>query len=181
MAAAADAGTPWVLDPVVVGTLTHRTALARELFGWGPSVVRGNASEILALAGDGSGGRGVEAADDVAAALDPACDLARSYGCVVTVSGLVDLVTDGESVIHVQGGSALLTRMTGGGCALGAVVAAFLGAEGGPHRTCRFTSSPMRASAARAAETSWSPLRLLSTAESPASNCAPRVPTADSS
>ena len=128
MAAAADAGTPWVLDPVAIGTLTHRTALARELFGRGPSVVRGNASEILALAGDGSGGRGVETADDVAAALDPACDLARSHGCVVAVSGPVDLVTDGESVIHVQGGSALLTRMTGGGCALGAVVAAFLGA-----------------------------------------------------
>ena len=128
VAAAADAGTPWVLDPVAIGTLTHRTALARELFGRGPSVVRGNASEILALASDGSGGRGVETADDVAAALDPACDLARSHGCVVAVSGPVDLVTDGESVIHVQGGSALLTRMTGGGCALGAVVAAFLGA-----------------------------------------------------
>ena len=52
----------------------------------------------------------------------------RSHGCVVAVSGPVDLVTDGESVIHVQGGSALLTRITGGGCALGAVVAAFLGA-----------------------------------------------------
>ena len=40
VAAAADAGTPWVLDPVAIGTLTHRTALARELFGRGPSVVR---------------------------------------------------------------------------------------------------------------------------------------------
>ena len=66
VAAAADAGTPWVLDPVAIGMLTHRTALAHELLSRGPSVVRGNASEILALAGDGSGGRGVETADDVA-------------------------------------------------------------------------------------------------------------------
>lgn len=127
-AAAHDAGTPWVLDPVAIGVLAHRTALAHELLGRGPGAVRGNASEILALAGVSSGGRGVETADDVAAALAPARDLARRHGCVVAVSGPVDLVTDGESVVRVRGGSALLTRVTGGGCALGAVVAAFLGA-----------------------------------------------------
>ena len=50
-AAAHDAGTPWVLDPVAIGVLAHRTALAHELLGRGPGAVRGNASEILALAG----------------------------------------------------------------------------------------------------------------------------------
>ncbi|WP_167145923.1 hydroxyethylthiazole kinase [Actinomyces sp. ZJ308] len=128
VAAANDARTPWVLDPVAIGTLAHRTALAHELVVQGPSAVRGNASEIIALVGAGSGGRGVEATDDVDAALAPACDLARRHGCVVAVSGPVDLVTDGERVVRVRGGSALLTRMTGGGCALGAVTAAFLGA-----------------------------------------------------
>ncbi|WP_315583760.1 hydroxyethylthiazole kinase [Actinomyces viscosus] len=128
VAAANDAGTPWVLDPVAIGTLAHRTGLARELVAHGPGAVRGNASEILVLAGAGSGGRGVETADDVAAALAPACDLARRHGCVVAVSGPLDVVTDGESIVRIRGGSELLTRMTGGGCALGGVIAAFLGA-----------------------------------------------------
>lgn len=127
VAAASGAGTPWVLDPVAIGSLPHRTSLARELVVQGPSAVRGNASEILALAGTGGGGRGVETADDVEAALAPACDLARLHDCVVAVSGPVDIVTDGERVVRVPGGSELLTRMTGGGCALGAVTSAFLG------------------------------------------------------
>ena len=55
--AAGEAGTPWVLDPVAIGSLAHRTALARELIAMGPAVVRGNASEIMALLGAG-GGRG---------------------------------------------------------------------------------------------------------------------------
>jgi len=126
--AARRAGTPWVLDPVAVGTLVQRTALAHQLIAQRPTAVRGNASEIIALAGSGTGGRGVESADDVESALDAARSLAERFGPVVAVSGPVDLVTDGESVVRVRGGSALLTRVTGGGCALGAVVAAFLGA-----------------------------------------------------
>ncbi len=123
--AAGDAGTPWVLDPVAVGSLPVRTALAHRLRELGPTVVRGNASEIIAVAGGGSGGRGVDATDDVEGALDVARALASSTGAVVAVSGPVDLVTDGERVARVANGDPLLTRITGGGCALGAVLAAF--------------------------------------------------------
>ena len=56
--AAAAAGTPWVLDPVAVGALPVRTALAARLVGAAADVVRGNASEIIAVAGLGGGGRG---------------------------------------------------------------------------------------------------------------------------
>ena len=62
-AAANDAGTPWVLDPVAVGSLPVRTALAAELLAMRPTVVRANASEVMALAGLGAGGRGVDATD----------------------------------------------------------------------------------------------------------------------
>lgn len=48
---------------------------------------------------------------------------------MVAVSGEVDLLTDGEQVLHGANGDALLTKVTGGGCALGAVMAAFLGAS----------------------------------------------------
>ncbi|MGI4895846.1 MAG: hydroxyethylthiazole kinase, partial [Janthinobacterium lividum] len=58
--AAHDVGTAWVLDPVAVGGLEFRTRVARELLQHDPSVIRGNASEVLGLAGAGAGGRGVD-------------------------------------------------------------------------------------------------------------------------
>ncbi|SDY22498.1 hydroxyethylthiazole kinase [Modestobacter sp. DSM 44400] len=130
--AANAAGTPWVLDPVAVGGLSFRTDLAAELVALRPTVVRGNASEVLALVGAGAGGRGVDstaAADDALAAAE---ELARRTGGVVAVSGEVDAVTDGSTTVRVGGGSVLLTRTTGAGCALGALVAAYVAATGDP-------------------------------------------------
>ncbi|EDY45507.1 hydroxyethylthiazole kinase [Streptomyces sp. SPB074] len=123
--AARAAGTPWVLDPVAIGALPVRTPLARELLALGPAIVRGNASEILALAGAGAGGRGVDAAEKVDQAAEAARGLARTSGAVVAASGPVDLVTDGTRTVRIANGDALLTKVTGGGCALGAVMAAF--------------------------------------------------------
>lgn len=121
-------GTPWVLDPVAIGALPVRTALAHRLAEQRPTAIRGNASEILALAGLSAGGRGVDATDSTDAAIDAARTLASRFGSVVAVSGPVDLITDGEQVLRLANGHELLTRVTGGGCALGAVMAAFLGA-----------------------------------------------------
>ncbi|MFM4036172.1 hydroxyethylthiazole kinase [Klebsiella quasipneumoniae subsp. similipneumoniae] len=95
---ARQAGKPWTLDPVAVGALTVRTAFCHELLALQPAAIRGNASEILALA--------------------------RQLSTVVAVTGEVDYVTDGERVLSVAGGSALMTRVVGTGCALSAVVAA---------------------------------------------------------
>ncbi len=124
-AAARAAGTPWVLDPVAVGVLSVRTALAAGLLEDRPAVVRGNASEVRALAGESSGGRGVDAGDAVEAARPAAAALARRTGAVVAVSGPVDLVTDGQLEARLTVGSPLLTAITGAGCALGGLVAAF--------------------------------------------------------
>jgi hydroxyethylthiazole kinase len=125
--AARDADTPWVLDPVAVGSLPVRTALARDLLALHPTVLRGNASEVLALLGDSAGGRGVDSTvgtEDARVA-----SVAASEGrlvAAVAVSGAVDLlVAPGIGVVRVANGTDLLTRITGGGCALGAVVAAF--------------------------------------------------------
>ncbi|MDC4232337.1 hydroxyethylthiazole kinase [Actinomyces sp. B33] len=126
--AANAAGTPWVLDPVGVGSLVHRTELAHRLVDMGPAAIRGNASEIIALAGDGSGGRGVDAADEVDAALGSARLLAARTGGVVAVSGAADAVVSADETIRVAGGSEMLTRVTGGGCSLGAMIACFLAA-----------------------------------------------------
>jgi len=125
VAGADGAGTPWVLDPVAVGTLPVRTKLATTLCAAGPTVIRGNASEILAVAGAGSGGRGVDATEDAESASGAAATLAARTGAVVAVSGPVDVLTDGRDTIRIHNGHPLLTRVTGGGCALGAVIAAF--------------------------------------------------------
>ncbi|WP_314096432.1 hydroxyethylthiazole kinase [Microbacterium foliorum] len=127
VAGAVAAGTPWVLDPVAIGSLPVRTALAHDLVVSRPTAIRGNASEILALAGLTAGGRGVDATDTTDAASDAALALAARHGSVVAVSGPVDLITDGRRIVRIANGHELLTRVTGGGCALGAVMAAFLG------------------------------------------------------
>lgn len=122
---AAGAGRPWVLDPVAVGPLPWRTELAHELLESAPpAVVRGNASEILALDGGGTGGRGVDSSDAPEAALAAASALARRYGCAVAVSGPEDVLTDGTRVVRVSNGHPLLPVVTGTGCSLGALVAA---------------------------------------------------------
>lgn len=119
-------GTPWVLDAVAAGALEWRTSIAHELIGQhAPAVIRGNASEVIALAGRGSGGRGVESADSVEASQEAAMDLAQRVGTVVAVSGAVDHITDGTRVVRLANGHRWLTQVTGAGCSLGALMAAF--------------------------------------------------------
>jgi hydroxyethylthiazole kinase len=120
------AGTPWVLDPVAVGALGYRTRLARELLESHPTVIRGNASEIMALAGMAAGGKGVDSLLPSDAAVAAAKELALRYGSVVSVSGAVDYITDGARVVGVENGHAIMTRVTGMGCTASAVTGAYL-------------------------------------------------------
>ena len=122
--AARQAARPWVLDPTAVGVAPVRTALAAELIHQQPAVIRGNASEILALAGYNTGGRGADATHGVHDALDAARHLATAHDTVVAISGAVDHITDGRTLFTVSAGHPLLTRVTGTGCLLGALVAA---------------------------------------------------------
>ncbi len=129
MHAAADAanrhGKPWVLDPVAVGATTLRTSVASELAEAGPTVVRANASEVMALAAvSGAQPKGVDAANTSAEALPAAKALAHQTGGVVAVTGESDFVTDGARVIRLDGGSDMLPLVTGVGCSLSALTAA---------------------------------------------------------
>jgi hydroxyethylthiazole kinase len=123
------AGRPWVLDPVGVGATRFRQEVCARLLLLRPTVIRGNASEILALSGLGGQGRGVDAADPVEAAETAARDLARRTGAVVAVSGPVDFVTDGASAYRVLNGHALMPCVTALGCSLNGVIAAFLAGQ----------------------------------------------------
>lgn len=122
---AAKSGTPWVLDPVAFG-LSFRSEIARDVLALGrPAIIRGNASEIMGLAGVEASGRGVDAGDPVEAALAAARELAGKHGCVVAVSGPVDHITDGRRTVTVANGHDWMTKVTGVGCSLGALMAAF--------------------------------------------------------
>src|SRR5699024_4843373 len=95
VAAAVEADHPWVLDP---------------------TAVRGNASEVLALAGAGSGGRGADSSATPDMAADAAKVVANRTGGTVTVSGDRDLIFDGGHQTRVDRGTPMLTQVTGTGC-----------------------------------------------------------------
>ncbi|QQE78706.1 hydroxyethylthiazole kinase [Alicyclobacillus sp. SO9] len=123
---------PWVLDPVAIGIGSLRTKLLQQFQSYKPSVIRGNASEIIALAGlwglDGgkeSNVRGVDSTDSVSTAKTAAVALAKWTGGAVAVSGETDLVTDGSIVAFSLGGSHFMEKITGAGCSLGGVVAVY--------------------------------------------------------
>ncbi|ETX14263.1 hydroxyethylthiazole kinase [Roseivivax halodurans JCM 10272] len=119
------AGRCWVFDPVGVAATRFRQDLSDRLLALEPSVVRGNASEILTLAGLGGAARGVDAGDSVAAAEDAARALADRTGGIVAVSGPVDFVTDGARAARVSNGHPMMSRITVMGCSLNGVIAAF--------------------------------------------------------
>ncbi|MGL5862488.1 MAG: hydroxyethylthiazole kinase [Phycicoccus sp.] len=129
--AAQQHSVPWVLDPVAVGVAPVRTPLARALLAHRPDAVRGNASEVRTLA-DGPApatwGRGADSTSAPDRAAEAAHRIAAAHGCVVAVSGPVDLVTDGDATVRVANGTPLLSRVSGTGCLLGALTAAMLAA-----------------------------------------------------
>ncbi|WP_371225187.1 hydroxyethylthiazole kinase [Roseovarius sp. 2305UL8-3] len=120
-----DAGKPWVLDPVAVFATGLRREAGARLVALKPTVIRGNASEILALAGAEAAGQGADAGDSVASAEAAARTLAAQTGGVVAVTGAVDYITDGSRAYRVENGDPMMPKITALGCSLTGLVAAF--------------------------------------------------------
>lgn len=121
---------PWVLDPVACGATSFRRQTAIDLVALKPSVIRGNAGEIIALAGaSGEGSKGADSIVGSDAALDAARALAEACGAVVAVTGEIDYVTNGETMVAISGGHPLMPLSTAIGCALSATVGAFVAVE----------------------------------------------------
>ena len=125
-------GVPVVFDPVAAGFTGLRRETARKLLEEIRfAVIRGNASEILALAEDREGGSGVDvaAADTVTEsglprAAELAQTLSRRTGAVVVLSGAVDVVADGRQALFLRNGSPTMARITVSGCMLSALTGA---------------------------------------------------------
>jgi hydroxyethylthiazole kinase len=120
-------GIPVVLDPVGAGATTYRTETAKRILDEvDVTVLRGNAGEVATLVGVDAEVRGVES---IATGGDPA-DLARQagrqFGLVASVTGVVDHVSDGETVLAIENGHPLMATITGTGCMSSALTGCFL-------------------------------------------------------
>ncbi|HMM38423.1 MAG TPA: hydroxyethylthiazole kinase [Desulfovibrio sp.] len=126
-ASAREKGIPVILDPVAAGATAYRRRLCRDLLeNVRPSVIRGNASEIMALAGENAVSKGADSVHGSGEARSAARSLARAHSCVVCVSGAVDYVTDGKMTLAVSNGVELMTKVTGLGCTATALIGAFV-------------------------------------------------------
>ena len=135
---------PIILDPVGVGASKIRTETAKELLPF-IDIIRGNASEIIAIAGISNETLGVESTHEVSDAVHAAKelasqqnkiiivnddthaekDLALKQNKVVIVTGAEDFITDGNRDQTLNFGSSMMPLVTGMGCTLAAVIAAF--------------------------------------------------------
>jgi len=118
---------PIILDPVGSGATKLRTESAKRIVdALSVNVVRGNASEVLSLAHEGSRTKGVDAIHSVEEAADAALTLARELGTTLAITGPVDLITDGERIYRVCNGHKLMGHVTGTGCTATVIIGAFL-------------------------------------------------------
>jgi hydroxyethylthiazole kinase len=90
-----------------------------------PAIIRGNASEIMALVDAGVKSKGVDSSASSDDALESAKRLASEVGAVVVISGETDYITDGTEVHTVEGGNPIMTSVTGMGCTATALTGAF--------------------------------------------------------
>ncbi|HPC19885.1 MAG: hydroxyethylthiazole kinase [Kiritimatiellae bacterium] len=126
-------GVPIILDPVGAGATRLRTAAARRILTETQvALVRGNASEILALGGGEAKTRGVDSADSVEAAAERANALARELSVPVAITGTLDFITDGCRTLRVANGHAMMGGVTGTGCGATAIIGAFAAVDPDP-------------------------------------------------
>lgn len=123
---AKEKGVPVLLDPVGAGATTLRTETAKKIIeDVRPDIIRGNASEILALLKADAKTKGVDSSASSDDAVEIAKELAAAKSCIVSISGKTDYVTNGKSVVAIENGDPIMSKITGTGCTATALAAAF--------------------------------------------------------
>jgi hydroxyethylthiazole kinase len=119
-------GKPIIFDPVGAGATQYRTQTCLNLLEqFNFSVIRGNASEIMALAGSSQNTKGVDSSVATQYAIESAQFLTQHHRAVIAISGPTDTVVDANHTQDFHRGSPLMPMITGSGCLLTAVVGAF--------------------------------------------------------
>jgi len=121
------AGIPIIVDPVGSGATKLRTNAVKQIMANSQiSVLRGNCSEVLSLGSADIKTKGVDSSLSLSdQTADAARQMASDNNCVIAISGEEDCITDGKQVFRVSNGQPMMTRVTGIGCGLSAVTAAF--------------------------------------------------------
>lgn len=122
-----------VLDPVGVGATQFRNeAIVDLLTQVHPTIIKGNASEIMSLSGMNTKSKGVDSSADSLEAIDAALKVARDHRCVCAITGRIDIITDGRYIVKIYNESDLLSYITGTGCMITSLAASFLGGGASP-------------------------------------------------
>lgn len=125
---------PIVFDPVGIGASKYRTETALKIINEvNPNVIRGNASEILALSNSSLKTKGVDSTADSSDALDSAINLSKKYGNTIIVSGKVDFIVTNDVISKVNNGCHLMANVTGMGCTSTSIVGACIAVEKDTH------------------------------------------------
>jgi hydroxyethylthiazole kinase len=133
---------PWILDPVGAGATPYRNEVLEELLSvYHPTVIRGNASEIMAIAQMSAQTKGVDSTNETEEAMDAAVHLYNSTRAIVCISGATDVIYHGTNKIALSNGSPLMARVTGMGCTATALIGAFCAA--GPNNLFEATVAAM--------------------------------------
>lgn len=122
---------PIIFDPVGVGATHFRTKTAQQLLTHvAPQVIRGNAAEIIALAGSSlKNSKGVDSTYQSSEAYEAAKILSAHYNCVVIVSGAQDFIISKDMTYFIDNGHAIMSKVTGMGCTATALIGAFCAIE----------------------------------------------------
>ena len=149
---------PIVLDPVGAGATAYRTCTAHAILNQGGiTAIRGNAAEILSLVENQNLTKGVDSLIDSAEYLEQAKSLALAQKCIVWMSGKTDAITNGQSMILVHNGHALMAKVVGIGCTASAITGAFLAVNPDPLLGCAHASVLMGIAGEIAAEKGGGP------------------------
>jgi hydroxyethylthiazole kinase len=125
-------GVPLVLDPVGAGATAYRTSVTQRLVNeMQITALRGNVAEVANVIGESWSIKGVDAGEGEGDVVHLAETAARKLGCVVIITGKDDVITNGNTTYIASNGHPILTKVTGTGCLLSAVVGAFLAVSEG--------------------------------------------------
>ncbi len=138
MALANQFNKPIILDPVGAGASQYRTDVCRSfLHDYDIAIIRGNASEVMALVDSTQKTKGVDSTSETSAAIASAKILSKQYGAAIIISGKIDIIVDQDAVAECDRGSALMPTVTGTGCLLTAVIGAFHAIEPNRFEACK--------------------------------------------
>ncbi|SEA47642.1 hydroxyethylthiazole kinase [Pedobacter hartonius] len=121
---------PWILDPVGAGATHYRDTVLKELISiYHPSVIRANASEIMALAQVSTPTKGVDSVNKTEEAPEAARYLNKTTGAVICISGATDSIIHEGKCVSLKNGDPIMARITGMGCTATALTGAFCAAN----------------------------------------------------